>query len=160
MVEVAGIEPASEDRQQKASTCLAADLGVRFRPRPAAGLERLLAQCVSPAAAEHQRQGQPAIVVPSPAQASEEGRHCLIKQQVPVVRWQLCFPDLTSSRSSACHLCLMIPVEACHPLFNDYISVFSYPPTLVAPGRALFPGGAIFFRFLTRAPRRGALRDF
>lgn len=56
MVEVAGIEPASEDRQRKASTCLSADLVFRFRPRPAAGLERSLAQCVSPAAAEHQRQ--------------------------------------------------------------------------------------------------------
>jgi hypothetical protein len=59
MVEVAGIEPASEDRQRKASTCLAADLGIRFRPRPTAGLERLLAQCVSPTAAEHQRQASP-----------------------------------------------------------------------------------------------------
>jgi hypothetical protein len=59
---------------------------------------------------------QPAIVVPSPAQASKEGRHRLIKQRVPVLYWQLFFPDLTSSRSSACHLGLMIPVEACHPL--------------------------------------------
>ena len=56
MVEVAGIEPASEDRQRKASTCLSADLVFRFCPRPAAGLEQLLAQCVSPATARHQRQ--------------------------------------------------------------------------------------------------------
>jgi hypothetical protein len=55
MVEVAGIEPASEDRQRKASTCLSADLVFRFCPRPAAGLEQLLAQYFSPAAAEHQR---------------------------------------------------------------------------------------------------------
>ena len=59
MVEVRGIEPLSEDRQRKASTCLAADLGVRVRSRPAAGLERLLAQYISPAAAEHQRQASP-----------------------------------------------------------------------------------------------------
>ena len=59
MVEVRGIEPLSGDRQRKASTCLSADLVFRFRPRPAAGLERLLAQCVSPAAAEHQRQASP-----------------------------------------------------------------------------------------------------
>jgi len=56
MVEVAGIEPASEDRQRKASTCLSADFGFRFYPRPAAGLEQSLAQYFSPAAAEQQRQ--------------------------------------------------------------------------------------------------------
>ncbi len=59
MVEVRGVEPLSEDRQRKASTCLAADLGFRFRPRPSAGLERSLAQYVSPTAAEHQRQASP-----------------------------------------------------------------------------------------------------
>ena len=59
MVEVAGIEPTSEDRQRKASTCLSADLVFRFCPRPAAGLEQLLAQYFSPAAARHQRQASP-----------------------------------------------------------------------------------------------------
>src|SRR2546425_6978266 len=59
MVEAPGVEPGSEDRQRRVSTCVAADLGFRFRPRPAAGLERLLAQCVSPVAAEHRRRTSP-----------------------------------------------------------------------------------------------------
>ena len=59
MVEVRGVEPLSEDRQRKASTCLSADFGFRFCPRPAAGLEQSLAQYFSPAAAEHQRQASP-----------------------------------------------------------------------------------------------------
>ena len=71
MVEVRGVEPLSEDRQRKASTCLAADLGFRFRPRPSAGLERLLAQCVSPVAAEHRRRTSP-LSSPLPPRRRQE----------------------------------------------------------------------------------------
>jgi hypothetical protein len=53
---------------------------------------------------------------PFPRTGDGRGTSPLIKQRVPVLCWQLFFPDLTSSRFSACHLGLMTPVEACHPL--------------------------------------------
>ncbi len=44
MVEAAGIEPASENRQHKTSTCVAAVLNFASVHAPQHGLERLLAQ--------------------------------------------------------------------------------------------------------------------
>jgi len=44
MVEAAGIEPASENRQHRTSTCVAAVLNFASVHAPQRGLERLLAQ--------------------------------------------------------------------------------------------------------------------
>ena len=44
MVEAAGIEPASENRQHKTSTCVAAVLSFASIHAPQLGSERLLAQ--------------------------------------------------------------------------------------------------------------------
>ena len=93
MVEVPGIEPGSEDRQRRASTCLAADFWVRFRPRPSAGLERLLVQYFSPAAAEHQRRTSPLSSSLPPRRRQKRDVTALITQRVPVLCWLLFFPD-------------------------------------------------------------------
>src|SRR3989338_6319211 len=115
MVEARGVEPLSEDRQRRASTCLAGDLGFRFRPRPPAGLERSLAQCISPAAAEHRRQASPQSS-PLPPRGRQERNVTALSGECQFLVGCCCFRTFTSSRSSACHPGVMIPVEAGRPL--------------------------------------------
>ena len=146
MVEARGVEPLSEDRQRRASTCLAGDLGFRFRPRPPAGLERSLAQCISPAAAEHQRQASPQSS-PLPPRGRQERNVTALSGECQFLVGCCCFRTFTSSRSSACHPGVMIPVEAGRPL--SFASSTKITPLLPA-----FKGGYILP--LVRSPLRCA----
>src|SRR3972149_5339305 len=128
MVEARGVEPLSEDRQRRASTCLAGDLGFSFRTRPPAGLERSLAQCISPAAAEHQRQASPQSS-PLPPRGRQERNVTALSGECQFLVGCCCFRTFTSSRSSACHPGVMIPVEAGRPLsFALFIKITPIPP--------------------------------
>jgi len=106
LVEAAGIEPASENRSIEASTCLACVL-LSSVSAPTGRVAHQPALWFSPPLPRAGEEGPAHLydALPYPVSEAREA-WLLVRQPVPIQRWQLCFSHrfYEDDGTSACHL--------------------------------------------------------